>query len=131
LQEINDMLREIITTDRIAPSVGPFSAAVRAGDLLLLSGQVALDPATGKLVAGDIGAQTEQIFANISAVLEAAGKSFDDVMKTTVYLMDMKDFAAMNTVYARYFRAPYPARTTIQAAALPLGAAVEIEVVAR
>jgi 2-iminobutanoate/2-iminopropanoate deaminase len=125
------MPREIITTDRIAPSVGPFSAAVRAGDLLFLSGQVALDPATGKLVVGDIGAQTEQIFANISAVLEAAGKSFDDVMKTTVYLADMKDFGAMNTVYARYFQTPYPARTTIQAAGLPLGAAVEIEVVAR
>ena len=125
------MRREIITTDRIAPSVGPFSAAVRAGDLLFLSGQVALDPASGKLVAGDIGIQTEQIFANISAVLEAAGKSFDDVMKTTVYLADMKDFGAMNTVYARYFQTPYPARTTIQAAGLPLGAAVEIEVVAR
>ena len=125
------MRREIITTDRIAPSVGPFSAAVRAGDLLFLSGQVALDPATGKLVAGDVGAQAEQIFANISAVLEAAGKSFDDVMKTTVYLADMKDFGAMNTVYARYFQTPYPARTTIQAAGLPLGAAVEIEVVAR
>jgi len=125
------MRRETITTDRIAPSVGPFSAAVRAGDLLFLSGQVALDPATGKLVGGDIGAQTEQIFVNISAVLEAAGKSFDDVMKTTIYLADMKDFGAMNTVYARYFQTPYPARTTIQAAGLPLGAAVEIEVVAR
>jgi 2-iminobutanoate/2-iminopropanoate deaminase len=125
------MRRETITTDRIAPSVGPFSAAVRAGDLLFLSGQVALDPATGKLVVGDIGAQTEQIFANISAVLEAAGKSFDDVMKTTVYLADMKDFGAMNAVYARYFQTPYPARTTIQAAGLPLGAALEIEVVAR
>ena len=124
------MHREIITTDRIAPSVGPFSAAVRAGDLIFLSGQVALDPATGKLVAGAIGAQTEQIFTNISAVLEAAGKSFDNVMKTTVYLADMKDFGAMNTVYARYFQTPYPARTTIQAAGLPLGAAVEIEVVA-
>jgi 2-iminobutanoate/2-iminopropanoate deaminase len=124
-------VREIVTTDRIAPSVGPFSAAVRFGDLLLLSGQIALDPATSKLVAGDIGAQTEQIFANISAVLEAAGKSFDDVMKTTVYLADIKDFGAMNTVYARYFQTPYPARTTIQVAALPLGAAVEIEVVAR
>ena len=125
------MRRETITTDRIAPSVGPFSAAVRAGDLLFLSGQVALDPATGKLVGGDIGAQTEQIFVNISAVLEAAGKSFDDVMKTTIYLADMKDFGAINTVYARYFQTPYPARTTIQAASLPLGAAVEIEVVAR
>src|SRR5215475_5398516 len=103
------MRREIITTDRIAPSVAPFSAAVRAGDLLFLSGQVALDPATGKLVTGDIGAQTEQIFTNVSAVLEAAGKSFDDVMKTTVYLADMKDFGAMNTVYARYFQTPYPA----------------------
>ena len=125
------MHREIITTDRIAPSVGPFSAAVRAGDLLFLSGQIALDPATGKLVAGDIDVQTEQIFTNISAVLEAAGKSFDDVMKTTVYLADMRDFAAMNAVYARYFQTPYPARTTIQATGLPLGAAVEIEVVAR
>lgn len=124
-------VREIVTTDRIAPPVGPFSAAVRFGDLLLLSGQIALDPATSKLVAGDIGAQTEQIFANISAVLEAAGRSFDDVMKTTVYLADIKDFGAMNTIYARYFQTPYPARTTIQVAALPLGAAVEIEVVAR
>ncbi|MEZ5830850.1 MAG: Rid family detoxifying hydrolase [Dongiaceae bacterium] len=125
------MRREIVTTDRIAPSVGPFSAAVRAGDLLFLSGQVALDPATGKLVAGDVGAQTDQIFANVSAVLEAAGKSFDEVIKTTVYLADMKDFGAMNSVYARHFQTPYPARTTIQAAGLPLGAAVEIEVVAR
>jgi len=125
------MPRETIVTDRIAPSVGPFAAAIRAGDLLFLSGQVALDPATGKLLAGDVGVQAEQIFANISAVLEAAGKSFDDVMKTTVYLTDMKDFGAMNTVYARYFQAPYPARTTIAVAALPLGAAIEIEVVAR
>src|SRR5258706_14271616 len=97
------MRRELITTDRIAPSVGPFSAAVRAGDLLFLSGQVALDPATGKLVAGDIGAQTEQIFANISAVLEAAGKTFDDVVKTTLYPADMKDFGAMKTVFRGYF----------------------------
>ena len=125
------MRRELVTTDRIAPSVGPFSAAVRAGDLLFLSGQVALDPVAGKLVAGDIAAQTEQIFANILAVLEAAGKSFDDVMKTTVYLTDMKNFGAMNTVYARHFQTPYPARTTSQAAGLPLGAAVEIEIVAR
>lgn len=125
------MPRETITTDRIAPSVGPFAAAIRAGDLLFLSGQVALDPATGKLLASDVGVQAEQVFANISAVLEAAGKSFDDVMKTTVYLADMKDFGTMNTVYARYFQAPYPARTTIAVAALPLGAAIEIEVVAR
>ena len=125
------MTRETITTDRIAPSVGPFSAAVRAGDFLFLSGQVALDPATGKLIVGDVGAQTEQTFSNIAAVLEAAGKSFDDVMKTNVFLADMKDFAAMNAIYGRYFQTPYPARTTVQAAGLLLGAAVEIEVVAR
>jgi 2-iminobutanoate/2-iminopropanoate deaminase len=125
------MTRETIETDRIAPSVGPFSAAVRAGDFLFLSGQVALDPATSKLIAGDVGAQTEQIFSNIAAVLEAAGRSFDDVIKTNVFLADMKDFGAMNAIYGRYFQTPYPARTTIQAAGLPLGAAVEIEVVAR
>ena len=125
------MTRETIETDRIAPSVGPFSAAVRAGDFLFLSGQVALDPATGKLIAGDVGAQTEQIFSNIAAVLDAAGKSFDDVIKTNVFLADMADFGAMNAIYGRYFQTPYPARTTIQAAGLPLGAAVEIEVVAR
>jgi 2-iminobutanoate/2-iminopropanoate deaminase len=130
-QEINDVTRETIETDRIAPSVGPFSAAVRAGDFLFLSGQVALDPATGKLIAGDVGAQTEQIFSNIAAVLDAAGKSFDDVIKTNVFLADMADFGAMNAIYGRYFQTPYPARTTIQAAGLPLGAAVEIEVVAR
>jgi 2-iminobutanoate/2-iminopropanoate deaminase len=125
------MTREAITTDRIAPSVGPFSAAVRAGGFLFLSGQVAVDPATSKLIAGDVGAQTEQIFSNVAAVLEAAGKSFDDVIKTNVFLADMKDFGAMNAIYGRYFQTPYPARTTIQAAGLPLGAAVEIEVVAR
>jgi 2-iminobutanoate/2-iminopropanoate deaminase len=125
------MTRQAIETDRIAPSVGPFSAAVRAGDFLFLSGQVALDPATSKLIAGDVSAQTEQIFTNIAAVLEAAEKSFEDVIKTNVYLADMKDFGAMNAIYGRYFQTPYPARTTIQAAALPLGAAVEIEVVAR
>jgi 2-iminobutanoate/2-iminopropanoate deaminase len=124
------MTRETIETDRIAPSVGPFSAAVRAGDFLFLSGQVALEPATSKLITGDVGAQTEQIFSNIAAVLEAAGKSFDDVIKTNVFLADMKDFGAMNAIYGRYFQTPYPARTTIQAAGLPLGAAVEIEVVA-
>src|SRR5260221_7442414 len=108
------MRREIIPTDRIAPSVGPFSAAVRAGDLLFLSGQVALDPATGKLVAGDIGAQTEQIFANISAVLEAAGQALEDRIKTTRYLAGMKDFAAMNTRYARDFQTPFSVPATIQ-----------------
>jgi len=124
------MTRQIVTTDKIAPPVGPFSAAVRAAGLIFLSGQIALDPTSGKLIAGDVAAQTEQILRNINAVLDAAGKSFADVAKTNVFLTNMKDFAAMNAVYERHFEAPFPARTTIAAAALPLGAAVEIEVVA-
>ena len=124
------MTRQIVTTDEIAPSVGPFSAAVRAGGLVFLSGQVALDPASGKLIEGDVAAQTEQIFRNISAVLQAAGKSLADVVKANVFLANMKDYAAMNAVYGRHFEAPFPARTAIAAAALPLGAAVEIEIVA-
>ena len=125
------MRREIVTSDRIAPSVGPFSPAVRAGGLLFLSGQVGLEPTGGKLVEGGVVAQTEQIFRNISAVLEADGKSLANVVKANVYLTDMQDFAVMNAVYARHFEAPYPARTTIQAARLPLGAVVEIEIVAQ
>lgn len=125
------MTRDIVSSDRLAPSVGPFSPAVRAGGLLFLSGQVGLDPATGKLVEGDVVAQTEQTFRNIAVLLDAAGKSLADVVKANVYLADMQDFATMNAVYARHFDAPYPARTTIQAARLPLGAAVEIEVVAQ
>ncbi|MDB2243147.1 Rid family detoxifying hydrolase, partial [Halorubrum ezzemoulense] len=122
------MTRQTITTDKIAPAVGPFSAAVRAGGFVFLSGQIALDPVSGKLIAGDAAMQTEQIFRNISAVLDAAGRSFADVVKTNIFLADMKDYAAMNTVYARHFEALFPARTAIAAAALPLGAAVEIEV---
>ena len=122
------MPRNAIATDKIAPSIGPFSAAVRTGGFVFLSGQVALDPSSGKLIAGDVGAQTEQIFRNVGAVLDAAGKGFADVVKTAVFLADMKDFAAMNAVYARYFEAPFPARTTIAVAGLPLGAAVEVEV---
>lgn len=125
------MTRQIVTTTKIAPAVGPFAAAVHAGNFLFLSGQIALDPTTAKLVDGDVSKQTDQIFQNIAAVLEAAGKSFSDVVKTSVFLADMKDFAAMNAVYGRYFEAPYPARTTVAAAGLPLGAAVEIEVVAQ
>ncbi|MGD0142272.1 MAG: Rid family detoxifying hydrolase [Rhizomicrobium sp.] len=123
------MTRQIVTTDKIAPPVGPFSAAVRAGGFVFMSGQIALDQTSGKLIAGDVAAQTEQIFRNISAILVAAGKSFADVVKTTVFLADMKDFGAMNAVYERHFEAPFPARTTIAAAALPLAATVEIEVV--
>lgn len=125
------MSRQIVTTDKIAPAVGPFSAAVHTEGFVFLSGQIALDPATGRLVEGDVATQTEQVFKNLGAVLHAAGKSFADVVKTTVFLGDMRDFSTMNAVYGRYFEAPYPARTTIAAAALPLGAAIEIELVAR
>jgi len=125
------MARQAITTDTIAKPVGPFSPAVRAGDTLYLSGQVAQDPATGQLISGDVAAQTERIFRNIEAVLHAAKSSLEHVIKVTVYLTDMKDYAAMNEVYGRQFKAPHPARTTVAAAALPLGAMVELEVIAR
>jgi reactive intermediate/imine deaminase len=124
------MARQIVTTDKIAPAVGPFAAAVNARGVVYVSGQVALDPRTGKLVAGDVTAQTEQVFKNLAAVLEAAGKSFADVTRVGVYLTNMGDFAAMNAVYAKHFDAPYPARTTIGVAALPLGASVEMDLVA-
>lgn len=125
------MTRQVVTTNEIAPAVGPFSAAVHSGEFLILSGQVALDPVTAKLVDGDVAKQTEQIFRNIIAVLRAGGKSLSNVVKTNVFLTDMKDFAAMNEVYGRHFDAPYPARTTVAVAALPVGAKVEIEVLAR
>jgi 2-iminobutanoate/2-iminopropanoate deaminase len=119
-----------ITSDRLAKPVGPFSPAVRDGDRVYASGQVAQDPATGKLIEGGVAAQTEQIFRNLTVLLEAADKSLDDVVKVNVYLTDIATFAAMNDVYAKHFAAPYPARTTIGVAALPLGAAVEIEMIA-
>ena len=125
------MSRTPVVTDRVARPVGPFSVAMRDGETLFTSGVVAQDPATGRLVPGDVTSQTEQALKNLEAVLEAGGKSLADVVKASVFLTDMRDFAAMNEVYARHFRAPYPARTTVAVAALPLGAAVEIDVVAR
>ena len=125
------MPREAFTSDRVGPPVGPFSQAVKGGDGIYLSGQVGRDPATGRLAEGGVSAQTEQALRNLSAVLEAAGRTLDDVVRVGVYLADMGDFAAMNEVYARWFEAPYPARTTIGVAALPLGAVVEIDCVAR
>lgn len=114
-----------------AVAVGPYSHAVEAGDFVFLSGQTPLDPATKALMPGDVAAQTEQVFANLSAVLGAAGLTSDDVVKVNVFLTDMADFAAMNAVYAGKFSAPYPARSTIAVAGLPLGAKVEIEMIAR
>ena len=114
-----------------ATAVGPYSHAVEAGDLVYLSGQTPLDSVTGKLVEGDIAAQTEQCFENLFAVLASAGLSEADVVKANVFLTDMGNFAAMNQVYATKFSAPYPARSTVAVAGLPLGAQVEIELIAR
>ena len=110
-------------------AAGPYSHAIRSGNLVLLSGKLGTDDA-GKLVGAGIVEQTKQTFANLKVVLEAAGLGFEQVLKCNVYLTDMADFAAMNAVYAEHFREPYPARTTVAVAALPLGAKVEIEMVA-
>ena len=123
-------MREAIATDKAPRAIGPYSQAVRIGNLLFCSGQIPLDPATGHLVTGDLAAQTRQVFANLGAVLAEAGASFSDVARTTVYLADMNDFAAMNEVYATFFGTPAPARSTIQAAGLPRNARVEIDVIA-
>jgi 2-iminobutanoate/2-iminopropanoate deaminase len=114
-----------------AAAVGPYSHAVEAGKFLYLSGQTPLDPATGKLVEGGISQQTEQCFKNLFSVLHAAGLTPDEVIKVNVFLTHMTDFQAMNAVYARQFNQPYPARTTIGVASLPLGANIEIELIAR
>jgi 2-iminobutanoate/2-iminopropanoate deaminase len=124
------MTRKIFTAAG-ATAVGPYSHAVEAGDLIFLSGQTPLDSATGKLVEGDIAAQTEQVFKNLLSVLAAAGMTEAHVVKANVFLTDMGNFAAMNKVYATKFSAPYPARSTVAVAALPLGAQVEIELIAR
>ena len=124
------MSRKAITA-QVAVSVGPYSPGVDSGEFIFLSGQTPLDPKTGLIVSGGIEAQTEQSFKNLFAVLEAAGLTSDDVLKVNVYLTDMTDFSAMNAVYARQFNPPYPARTTIGVASLPLGARIEIELIAR
>ena len=125
------MSKTAITSPELAPPVGPFSQAIKVGGLIFFSGQVGLDPTTGKLVAGGIAAESERILQNLSVVLKAAGKSFDDVARAGVYLTSMGDFAALNGVYAKHFSQPFPARTTIAVAALPLGACVEIDLVVK
>ncbi|MFN0108495.1 MAG: RidA family protein [Blastocatellia bacterium] len=121
---------EIIQTDRAPQAIGPYSQAIKANGFVFASGQIPLDPATGQLTEGDIRVQTERVLNNAQAVLEAAGSSLDRVVKTTVFLADMNDFAAMNEVYATFFSATRPARSTVQAARLPRDVKVEIEVVA-
>jgi 2-iminobutanoate/2-iminopropanoate deaminase len=111
-------------------AIGPYSAALRTGQLLFVSGQVALDPATGAMVEGDVASQTRQALLNLGALLDAGGLSYADVVRTTVFLADMGDFAAMNDVYRTFFGEPYPARSTVQAARLPRDARVEIDAIA-
>ncbi len=123
-------MKQIIKTERAPQAIGPYSQAVVAGGLVFASGQIPLDPQTGEFVAGGVAEQTAQVMRNLAAVLEAAGSSFAQVVKTTVYLADMNDFAAMNEVYGRYFQAEPPARATVQAARLPRDARVEIDVIA-
>ena len=122
--------REIVTSDTFPPAKGPYSPAVRAGDFLFVSGQGPIDPTTGEPVLGTIEEQTRLVLTNLGTILEGAGSSLGDVVKTTVYLTNMDDFAAMNGIYASFFPQAPPARTTIQAARLPLGISVEIEAIA-
>ncbi|GJM40844.1 MAG: reactive intermediate/imine deaminase [Ardenticatenaceae bacterium] len=123
-------MKTIIHTDDAPKAVGPYSQAVRTGNLLFTAGQVAIDPAIGKLIEGDIAAQAEQVMQNLQAVLTAAGTSFDHVVKTTVFLVDMADYAGLNEVYGRYVTNNPPARSAFAVGGLPLGAKVEIEMVA-
>jgi 2-iminobutanoate/2-iminopropanoate deaminase len=123
-------VKQIIKTESAPQAIGPYSQAIRVGGFVFASGQIPLDPATGKLVEGSITEQTDQVLRNLSALLEAAGTGLDRVVKTTVFLADMNDFAAMNEVYGRYFSKDAPARSTVEAARLPRDARVEIEAIA-
>jgi 2-iminobutanoate/2-iminopropanoate deaminase len=124
------MAKQSITSPDAAKPVGPYSPALRAGQLLFISGQVPFDPATGVLVDGDIATQTRRVLDNIGALLRAAGLTHADIARTTVFLADMNDFAAMNSAYESYFTKPYPARSTVQAARLPRDARIEIDAIA-
>ena len=124
------MKRQIISIKSAPSAVGPYSQAVSAGGFLFVSGQIPLDPATGRMVEGDIAAQTQRVMNNVGAVLKAAGLGFEELLKTTIYLADMADFAAVNEVYGRCFPSEPPARACIQIAALPKGARIEIDAVA-
>lgn len=123
-------MKEIISTENAPGAIGPYSQAIKANGMLFCSGQIPIDPATGEFVEGGVAEQTEQVFKNMIAVLEAAGSNLEGVVKTTVFLADMNDFGAMNEIYARYFDANKPARATVQAARLPRDARVEIECIA-
>ncbi len=123
--------RQSIQTSEAPAAIGPYSQAVKSGDLLFLSGQIPLDPVTGELVSGSVGDETRRVMQNLQAVLEAGGANFDSVVKTTIYLMDMADFTQVNEVYATFFEKNPPARATVQVAGLPKGVRVEIDAIAR
>lgn len=123
--------KKAIATDKAPKAVGPYSQAVEVGDFIFVSGQIPLNPETGALREGGIEEQTHQVFANMKAIVEAAGCTMDDVVKTTIYVADIADFAKVNGVYGEYFAEPFPARAAIQAAALPLGAGLEMEAIVR
>ncbi len=123
-------MKKVISTDKAPGAIGPYSQAIRAGNQVFLSGQIPIDPSTGEFVSDDVSEQTHQVLRNLGAVLKAAGCSFENVVKTTVFLADMDDFMAMNEVYAGYFTENPPARATVQAARLPKGARVEIDCIA-
>jgi 2-iminobutanoate/2-iminopropanoate deaminase len=125
------MSKTAINSPELTPPVGPFSPAIEVGGFIYFSGQVGQDPTTGKLVAGGIEAETERIFRNLAAVLKAAGRSFDDVVRAGVYLTSISDYGTLNGIYAKHFSQPFPARTVIAVAALPLGACVEIDLVVK
>jgi 2-iminobutanoate/2-iminopropanoate deaminase len=123
-------MKDVVLTNRGPKPIGPYSQAIKSNGMLFVSGQVALDPQSGEFVGVDVRLQTERVLENLKGILEAAGVSFHHVVKTTVFLKDMNDFAAMNEVYARYFSAAPPARSTVQAARLPKDALVEIDLIA-
>ena len=123
-------MKEIISTENAPGAIGPYSQAVKTGGMVFCSGQIPIDVATGEFVSNDVAEQTEQVLKNLSAVLEAAGTSLNNVVKTTVFLADMNDFTAMNEIYAKYFSENKPARATVQAARLPRDARVEIDCLA-
>ena len=123
-------MKELVTSPAAPKAVGPYSPAVREGNWIFCSGQIGLDPASGEMVAGGVVAETERVMENLRAVLGAAGASFDNVVRATIYLIDLGDFASVNEVYAKHFTAPFPARATVGVAALPRGAKVEIDAIA-
>jgi len=123
-------MKHAISTSNAPAAIGPYSQAIQAGNLVFVSGQLGIDPASGNFVAGGVSEQTEQAFQNLKAVLAAAGLTPDNVVKTTVFLSDMSDFAAMNAIYSAHFSAPYPARSAVAVKTLPKNALVEIEAIA-